>query len=305
MHWWRGDITSPQQTHCSSLGASFAGVPLREETSVVSLSCSIAGGSEPLCAFPLCIFITGSVLKTFSHKLHLNLVSTWLELSKSIMVSVSGSEDFRFRNSSFLFRFLLKVDGLAFFFFFSTTFVVAVPLVSKEKVKEVPVWVRLRVNFWPLLASAWQRSRHWLSMAGSPPVIIFTGQADFGQITQPSCRAVGLQPFYLKYENGLGVVQTRPHSVNLVNHVNLRTALPFQMVNKGSLERAASDSGVWKGFRKFIGHLEGIIFHFPDSLKGDHVPNPKFAAREPTSAEYLQKAKAGLGLLALKMQNMK
>ena len=79
-------------------------------------------------------------------------------------------------NSSFLFRFLLKVEGL--FLFFSTSLEGWFSLVTRETVREVPR-VRLRVKCCPLLASTWQNSRNWLNRAGSPPLtvegIIFTG----------------------------------------------------------------------------------------------------------------------------------
>ena len=63
------------------------------------------------------------------------------------MASVSSGATFRFRNSCFLVRFLLSVDGLAFFLFFSTTVVVAVPLVSRENEKP-EARVRLKVKTW-------------------------------------------------------------------------------------------------------------------------------------------------------------
>ena len=76
------------------------------------------------------------------------------------MVSVSCLDDFRFRNSSFLFRFLL---------FFSTTFVVPVSYVSREKVKEVYGWGWISGPCWPApgrdpgTGAAWQGHPQWSS----------------------------------------------------------------------------------------------------------------------------------------------
>ena len=83
--------------------------------------------------------------------------------------------DFLFRKSWRLLRFLLKSDGLNFFFFFllacSATAKAGFPdsLVSKEKEKPVPV-VRLKENFAPWLVSAWQNSMHLRAMGDKSPV---------------------------------------------------------------------------------------------------------------------------------------
>jgi hypothetical protein len=75
--------------------------------------------------------------------------------------------------------FLLKVEGLGFFFlgiFISEE--VAFTLVSRLKTNVEPR-VTEKVMVCPILASAWQNSRHWDNRAGSPPLIgevaIFTG----------------------------------------------------------------------------------------------------------------------------------
>ena len=85
---------------------------------------------------------------------------------------LAGGWFFFFMNSVFLLAFLLSVEGLGFFLaggllkLGDSTF--SSPLVSREKVKEVPVWVREKVKALPWLTSAWQRSRHLVAMAGSP-----------------------------------------------------------------------------------------------------------------------------------------
>ena len=102
------------------------------------------------------------------------MASARLVASRSLEVSL-----FCFKNSSFLRRFLLSVEGLGFFFLviFSTG-EVAFPLVSRLKEKVEPR-VREKEMVCPLLARAWQKSRHCFNRAGSPPlnveVAIFTG----------------------------------------------------------------------------------------------------------------------------------
>ena len=71
-------------------------------------------------------------------------------------------------NSSFLFLFLLKVEGLTLFLSFLVAGVFF-PLVSREKVKE-ELMVRVKENSLPWLVSAWQRSRHCLAKVGSPSI---------------------------------------------------------------------------------------------------------------------------------------
>ena len=64
---------------------------------------------------------------------------------------------FFFRNSSLLLAFLLRVEGLILFF--ATVDFTSLPLVSREKEKEVLVSLKLKVLPW--LASVWQRAKHW------------------------------------------------------------------------------------------------------------------------------------------------
>ena len=82
---------------------------------------------------------------------------------------------FCFKNSSFLLWFLLIVEGLGFFFLI--TFLsgeVSFFLVSRLKEKVEPR-VREKEMVCPVLASAWQKSRHCFTRAGSPPLIVEVG----------------------------------------------------------------------------------------------------------------------------------
>ena len=82
---------------------------------------------------------------------------------------------FFFRNSSFLRRFLLSVEGLNFFFFGNlSTKEAAFLLVSRLKEKVEPR-VREKEMVCPVLASAWQKSRHCFTRAVSPPLIVEVG----------------------------------------------------------------------------------------------------------------------------------
>ena len=152
---------------CPSLVDSFPGETLVRGSGLADLRTSL------LWVFPVCIFSPCSVLNVCSHWLHLKDFS-WREVSSSdgfLMVSLH----FFLVNSSFLFRFLLKVEGL--FLFFSTSLEGWLSLVSREMVREVP-----RVS--PLLASAWQNSRHLDSCcrASSPPEVILLDQGYFWEV---------------------------------------------------------------------------------------------------------------------------
>ena len=125
-----------------------------------------------LCAFPLWIFKPFSDLKEFPHSSHLKA-----SFSDEGVVFLLG-------NSSFLLWFLLNLEGLSFFFRVTTLWS-TFRLVSREKEKEEPIFKEM-LNDCPLLASAWQKSKHWVKRAGSSPAtasdIIFTGQSHIGEV---------------------------------------------------------------------------------------------------------------------------
>jgi len=77
------------------------------------------------------------------------------------------------RNSLRLLRFLLASEGLHFFRLTcsaTTEGDVPDPLVSKEKENWGPV-VRLKENFVPWLASAWQNSMHFMAKGDRSPLV--------------------------------------------------------------------------------------------------------------------------------------
>ena len=78
-------------------------------------------------------------------------------------VEVETKLSFFFRNSCLLLAFLLWVEG--HILFFATVDFTSLPLVSREKEKEV--LVSLKLNVLPWLASVWQRARHWDTKEGS------------------------------------------------------------------------------------------------------------------------------------------
>ena len=125
-----------------------------------------------MCALPLWIFKPFSDLKDFPHSSHLKASS-----------SGKGSV-FLFRNSSFLLWFLLNLEGLGLFFFVTAPSAV-VFLVSREKENEEAM-EREMLNACPMLVSAWQKSRHLVTRAGSSPLtaadIMFTGQGHIGEV---------------------------------------------------------------------------------------------------------------------------
>ena len=92
---------------------------------------------------------------------------------------------FLFRNSSFLLWFLLNLEGLALFFLVTAPSAV-VFLVSREKEKEEPM-ERAMLKVCPMLVSAWQKSKHLVTRAGSSLLIaadiIFTGQSHIGEVS--------------------------------------------------------------------------------------------------------------------------
>ena len=120
-HWWWGDITLPQQTHFSSLGASFSGDSLREETS------SVGDLRISLWLLPLWIFKPISDLKDFPQKLQSKPYSFLASFSRfesarfSSSVDSLGGSDFFLQNSSFLLRFLLIWHRESFFLFLVTS----------------------------------------------------------------------------------------------------------------------------------------------------------------------------------------
>ena len=164
---------------CSSRSTSFEGEDFKVELS----GSSDLSTSTFLCTLPLCIFNPFSELKTFSHWLHLKVPEEF--------------SNFFFKKSSFLFWFLLSLDGLGFFFFFFTTWLVS-PLVSREKVKEGPRVMEME-KFCPLVASAWQNSRHWFSRTGSPLVgVILTDKSHIRKDAGLNSTSGMDQSFYLK-----------------------------------------------------------------------------------------------------------
>ena len=113
LHWWWGDISSPQHKHCSSLKVPFLGDNnLGRGVSVLSFSFSAGALPESFRAFPLCIFKPLMVWKVRSQRLHLKLISSWLGVSKLVMKSVSFTDiSLCARQFCFLFMFLLRVKG--------------------------------------------------------------------------------------------------------------------------------------------------------------------------------------------------
>ena len=92
---------------------------------------------------------------------------------------------FFFRNSSLLLAFLLWVEGLILFL--STVDFALIPLVSKEKEKEVLVSLKLKALPW--LANVWQKARHWDTKEESISAVIFTCSSQLRKLQkdQRSC----------------------------------------------------------------------------------------------------------------------
>ena len=92
---------------------------------------------------------------------------------------------FFFRNSSLLLAFLLWVEGLILFL--STVDFALIPLVSKEKEKEVLVSLKLKALPWS--ARVWQKARHWDTKEESISAAIFTCSSELrkSQKDQRAC----------------------------------------------------------------------------------------------------------------------
>ena len=122
---------------------------------------------KALWAFPTCILKPFSVLNELSQFSHWKVASARLVASLSLEVSLVC-----FKNCSFPWRFLLRVEGLGFFFLaiFSPE-ELTFTLVSRLNENVEP---RLRVKeiVCPMLVSAWQNSRHCDTRAGSPSLMV-------------------------------------------------------------------------------------------------------------------------------------
>ena len=94
-------------------------------------------------------------------------------VAEEIGVAAAGQRFF-FKNSSLRPAFLLKVDGLAFFFFLLSKAKGTLGLVSREKEKVEPM-LREKLISMPWLVSAWQKSKHLMAkeeLASSAAVIL-------------------------------------------------------------------------------------------------------------------------------------
>ena len=94
-------------------------------------------------------------------------------VAEEIGVAAAGQR-FVFKNSSLRPAFLLKVDGLAFFFFLLSTAKGTLGLVSREKEKVEPM-LREKLISKPWLVSAWQKCKHLMAkeeLASSNAVIL-------------------------------------------------------------------------------------------------------------------------------------
>ena len=94
-------------------------------------------------------------------------------VAEEIGVAAAGQRFF-FKNSSLRPAFLLKVDGLAFFFFLLSKAKGTLCLVSREKEKVEPM-LREKLISKPWLVSAWQKSKHLMAkeeLASSTAVIL-------------------------------------------------------------------------------------------------------------------------------------
>ena len=106
---------------------------------------------KSLWDFPTCIFEPFSVLKVLAQCSHWNAIASRLVASLSL-----ESSHFFFKNISFLWWFLLNVEGLGFFFLeVCKTEEVDFILVSRLKAKKEPR-VMEKEMVCPILASAWK-----------------------------------------------------------------------------------------------------------------------------------------------------
>ena len=93
-------------------------------------------------------------------------------VAEKMGVTAAG-QCFFFKKSSLRLAFLLRVEGLAFFFFFVAKAKGAFCLVSKEKEK-VELMVREKLIPMPWLVSDWQKARHLMAReeSVSPTAVI-------------------------------------------------------------------------------------------------------------------------------------
>ena len=87
------------------------------------------------------------------------MAATDLEAVAEKMGVTAAGQRFFFKKSSLRLAFLLRVDGLAFFFFLLSTAKGTLCLVSREKEK-VEAMLREKLISIPWLVSAWQKSKH-------------------------------------------------------------------------------------------------------------------------------------------------
>ena len=91
------------------------------------------------------------------------MAATDLEAVAEKMGVTAAGQRFFFKKSSLRLAFLLRVDGLAFFFFLILSKAKGVLcLVSREKEKVEPM-LREKLISIPWLVSAWQKSKHLMA----------------------------------------------------------------------------------------------------------------------------------------------
>ena len=102
------------------------------------------------------------------------VAATDLEAVAEKMGVTAAGQRFFFKKSSLRLAFLLRVDGLVFFFFLISKAKGALCLVSREKEKVEPM-LREKLISKPWLVSAWQKSKHLMAkeeLASSTAVIL-------------------------------------------------------------------------------------------------------------------------------------
>ena len=87
------------------------------------------------------------------------VAATELEAVAEEMGVTAAGQRFLFKKSFLRLAFLLRVDGLAFFFFLLSTAKGILCLVSREKEKVEPI-LREKLISMPWLVTAWQKSKH-------------------------------------------------------------------------------------------------------------------------------------------------
>ena len=102
------------------------------------------------------------------------MAATELEAVAEEMGVTASGQRFFFKKSRLRLAFLLRVDGLAFFFFLLSKAKGTLCLVSREKEKVEPM-LREKLISKPWLVSAWQKSKHLMAkeeLASSTAVIL-------------------------------------------------------------------------------------------------------------------------------------